>query len=1773
MHSSSLNHDRLIKLNATYGLNSDWLVILEIFDKNNNLNELLNLINIFGIKSKVNWLGTILKFLSNPHVHFLLSIWTHESSHAKSLFNVSSLIHLNRHALSKYIPLPDEQASSTQVRGELDTHFLFAMILERTPPVEKLNQEWFDALRLWIVIQSLVRADAENYLDEYIKVTADKIRLASEKLGDWFDLVKMLKPTSYDFSSISSYLSFQSETLLHKENELASSHKLFLRHLKFVATGQHKPAKNEPNSTLQLIPTPKIVSTPSPVDVNSSNVKLVSSPSDDDAICFVDVEADTSFSRQKLSANSVLILSANDAQFLPWHWNNLSQHELSQLNTVVESSLNASDERIFLIGFYTWLALKTGRTIRRVTDFQIGVTPQAEWTLSNDCTMVYRLPPHRKSDWQPSHQNELDYILPVTKYIKIELPIQLQNLLSQKMNQFPNASSLGELWSNGWEKPEKIFNELVANQLPRITAGMLETVLATKCFLHTSDDAITNLFVSHPQSGLPAACAYANWTLTDLQQSPRDLHMLPDAESAKLHNNLILFGSRLDVLENQLIDLIRQWDVNYEQYIKIGHFIQRHNAFIAYVVLMLMAATGIRNIRDPFESILHFDFEHHFVYVDDKALSQQGSGRLVPLPKELSEYIQTHYLSHLEFLSKKLISANQLLCDEIQLMLGNKPSGKLPFFFFLSEDNGLDWKSVSSATINSIGIFDSVLPANMFRHRLAKDLRRRGVSAEIVAGFLGHSEAGSESYGVFSHRNWLDDAKHVEKAINASFKKLPFNFKMFDRIALELPVQQKNQLFSDKKQFGFAARKQLRYEQVKEALRLARYDIELFLNGKEMDILNEDQFDQLCKKMLFHDNGIPRTYGYLRYEYLIRKTERLWLKQGKKVKIKRRYMSSRASSIWTVKAPIALNGYKKLREICTKLLQQIQPSKLSKSDATAIIPILIMLESRFCDVKALISLQENKSFRLIFLQNQYFLELPNRIPFDLNTPVKRIKISTSAAHLISVMNESKYKWQAPKEIPKILNEIYGYLSLHTELINSYSDLLKTVGQIVNQANSIALEGIRAGYLGGRVESYALNLFDWIKLKTGKMVLLEAQANTSEKKVAHPELNVSNFNYQSGNNATDVYDIKEAHGFFKELRRVLAENSNADSKDSKTRAVLVARVKALNKEKANIVSSSVLMIGSWVVHLLGKKIRKDKLLRLSSVERYLSALSPHFTDLAYNLDIYALDDEDVTELYEDILTNCPISARAYLGERLIDFDEYASSQNVESPDWSELPLEKLSAKVSPAIISNEEYHQALHFILKSAFKLPISNDALCMVLLLCYRFGLRGKEALGLLQSDFIKEQDLWIVLVQSNQIRKLKNRFSRRRIPLLFNLMKIEEEVIARHLAQCLSVFGIQKNKPLFYTHQKSLSKSEMKLVQVAINQLLKHLTGNPKTTLHHCRHTAINRIGLACIDDKLDGWKGRGLSVADGTKEKILSSTSTSRRTSWATARFLGHIIRDTQYRNYIHFLSDWCELVHVPLPYTLPKPSAHHCIEVALLPEMKTIEYGLISALPVKHVTVGAIEVLQYFRLLALGKPTEDALVALNISQSDGHRINEILKQLFMHTTANNQKVNAVEFFKMIKPSAWTRLLDHLEGLKANKGEVWSNQFDNCRINLADIDSVIGNTRQILLWNKAHFKLISAFLKGFSIQTENFKIVASNRATRKTIKFASIVVKNNLSSLLIFAGKNYQLDAVHQKGMLVESRVSVICLKNNEYPIRTSYELVMMFAIYVSLTINMEP
>ncbi len=161
------------------------------------------------------------------------------------------------------------------------------------------------------------------------------------------------------------------------------------------------------------------------------------------------------------------------------------------------------------------------------------------------------------------------------------------------------------------------------------------------------------------------------------------------------------------------------------------------------------------------------------------------------------------------------------------------------------------------------------------------------------------------------------------------------------------------------------------------------------------------------------------------------------------------------------------------------------------------------------------------------------------------------------------------------------------------------------------------------------------------------------------------------------------------------------------------------------------------------------------------------------------------------------------------------------------------------------------------------------------------------------RDDWITNQELIVALVRNNKFRKLKTPTSRRQVPLVFNISDTEVDIINKFLSHAEAVHGSDLTAPLFYDDHASKKIMDISIKRRTIDAL-RNATGNPIINLHHARHAAANRVGIALANWQIENWSGLDEGAGTGRSKIsniLLGGSQSTRRKGWCIARFLGHV------------------------------------------------------------------------------------------------------------------------------------------------------------------------------------------------------------------------------------------------------------------------------------------
>ncbi|MGI0014033.1 MAG: hypothetical protein ACREBU_11410, partial [Nitrososphaera sp.] len=681
------------------------------------------------------------------------------------------------------------------------------------------------------------------------------------------------------------------------------------------------------------------------------------------------------------------------------------------------------------------------------------------------------------------------------------------------------------------------------------------------------------------------------------------------------------------------------------------------------------------------------------------------------------------------------------------------------------------------------------------------------------------------------------------------------------------------------------------------------------------------------------------------------------------------------------------------------------------------------------------------------------------------------------------------------------------------------------------------------------------------------------------------------NNETSDESTELQD--NCFKFFSQLRDLVNEELE---KQDPSREVLDKKIRTLISDHRNLVSRSCLMLGEWHRSLIWRK-SKGKLVRLRSVKRYFNALSVCFQAIAYDHDLMACDEEDVTEFYRRVMEIRqlvrPATAIETLKDQLVrlgdgedanktdlgdeksvaayyrtqslalqllkDFHRLVSREfGVEDPDWSEISVVDELLSISPSILTEAEYVCALQMLAPSPDTATREQLARTFILLVGYRFGLRGAEITGLLRSDWVDDQpDSIVVLVRGNKFRRLKTTAGQRQVPLLFLLSEHEKKIIAHWLDSWRGITTLNGDGALFAELQKPEKLMNDKLLRWEVSEVMKQVSKNPSVSLHHTRHAFANNAALLLIDNT-DGIWPHVMLPEQTTRERknhvrrlLLSTDQVTRRTLWAIARLLGHAHPNTSARSYIHLVPDltarYVNLHDAPSGVDLSESAG----VITYLDQLEVDEsYLEISTTPpviTPARPMTADQAIRFIHLLQRGTPRERARGIIGISAQEADRINRALVQtdriLERRQHVNPSLGGGYILTSHIPESRWRILTSRAFDVN------WPTEISTPGLRVDQISEVIGSTRQILLWKKDHFSFFNEVVTAWNLSKASFSFICSPRSKSELLITAST---SKLSQdfqekleLELSAGKSSkQIDQVETgyPAMLVRHRCAVL-------------------------------
>jgi integrase len=1617
------------------------------------------------------------------------------------------------------IPAPSaDQRMDDVLRGQLSTGYVSACLgTRRAPGLNAEEHAGIAELRVWLLIKSLEFTAAGTVHDASLRELANHLRhgldgVDSDKLA-WFRRIAVAAGARGPWE----------QSLQHRavaDAAAADWQKKVARSIQALLIDERRPIAG-----LNLAPSYHYVEESTEDELTPSSgtqwsedepLVLLGQGDEDDFVAEMSPVPAEAFTPAEavVAARGIAMLGLEDRQFLPFSWNRPRPDEHLALMDMLGDALTASDNEKRTLAALALLSILTRTSLRQVVSIPIRRAVGLDWGLDIGAGTLHREPSRRSVRWKASEVSAA-WIRPCSSSWVLQLPLTLAHALRTAHTAVPDAEFVGQLWTHD-KSAELSFNHWCDSlaKVSRLSSGLVPRLAEQLVFQESSDPVHARLATAPSAAGIPGAGAYPSWS--SLQVDAAFRAVLPSIGLVAADANDNSLGSELDPDDRLLREAFSQAKQRIDD-LPDNAWVEYHNLLVGFVAAFLLAATGGRPVRSPFETSSHIELEGLRIFIEDKASSsgvEGSSARVVPLQAEAARLLQDIYLPHLMRVGRDISRVLPELGAEIQAQAQGVGSSKIPLLFFLSNDDWFDWYEVSEDRLKALSLFRWPLPWNLFRHRLATRLRTIGLDPELIDAQLGHSEAGVQTFGDYSPRCWVEDCPAWAQALQATLDMLDVQLPLYREIpAPKITLEPGYQPWGAQL-MGSAAREFARRHRRDQARVGARREIEATLAGRPPASLAPKEWTELGRRMLLRDDNLPHAHATIRYEVLEQFTQRLWSQEGVNIRLKHRRAQPPGAPTFFL--PAMLRAEARLASLKSALDAQIAvtPQSGNSNRTCAVLCALdIALYGRIADPQLLVAILNPGLHQLSLIvcgQDGYLHYSAPQEEQQPRLPIQRFNVPSRSVRLLQQALSAERK-SSDDAVPDWLLGACADVGI---AVNGFEGVVAEIARIVDQDNRLRLPGLVAGLLGGRVKSYALWAEDWQRATDGQ-ARISPETDSNE---AAPEVVGDLPVYVGGAIQADAR-LQADRALLSSIRAALRirqsddasrrTSQNAVGKESPLRRQVRSQVSsALHKGRSHV-SPAVHALGSWVLHLLSRPSR-GKLLDQTSVGRYLSALSPGFLAFGVQLDLGDLDEEEITDFYAQVIdpsltessnnedaeepaaeepagVGKTQAARRYVLLRLREFHRFAEVQyGLARPDWSELDQGLTGLLGNPGLITFDEYHHALKCLSPSPgtdLEEAVRN---AFVLLLIFRFGLRGSEAISLDRSDWVDVTGSVVVLVTGRH-RKLKTQGSQRQVPLLGSLTLLEQEVIGRWLEHWHAVSGGDARVPLFFHEEDHRAVADLATIRRTVIDTLRHVTGSSHTNMHHARHSFANIAAqLVVLPQQLDPWPAvwhEALPSAQSTRRLLLCTERPTRRALWAVARLLGHSMLETTVGSYLHVLHEWsdaCVRCLHPSAFGHVQPQKFESdVRVDRWPLLAESQRPRLPRMASStEVLLTPAGVIRYFSLRARGVPPRVARLECRVSKGTSDQMEATLFKLAGRLGLDvelgeqlGEKIAVGAVLSKIQVHRWNSLIALASDTKA---------LDRQRlVGCDELLALLSKNRQVLVWDVSHLDLISEYLR----------------------------------------------------------------------------------------------
>lgn len=1248
-------------------------------------------------------------------------------------------------------------------------------------------------------------------------------------------------------------------------------------------------------------------------------VPMVTSPS------LAPIEQPQAFRSERLAFRLGSYRLTEITQRLRWSWDHLNPLDIQILVASIREDLHPDTPRR-RGAVLCAVMLGLGRSDVDALKLSVGIDQGGDDWIDTEWRWHRRI--HRPAKaWSPEAAL-LPRLEPVSAEIVQPLPPLIRTALSAVLLHPGRPGLLGDLLQANLTVAATLLSDWLAplrQQHPsaRLTSGRIARTFAVEVFAVAGEELWVHALTGTAEHVPPVANYYVALDTDRLVEASQQAWVRLFGEAgATEQTSSSLIGAPV-LRPGTLADGVASLRASVAEATTL---VDRHNAYCRYVLLHLMAATGMRPVNDPFESLDMLDLPRALALVADKSSHQPHEARLVPLTP-LTVALVTHWLDHLQRLARWVNDSLPMLSLQIETTLRPDGPRPLPLFFLLDEEQAvlrIDRSQIERWWPPSW----AGLPANQFRRELASAAMNDRWPGELSEALLGHVDLGQPAFGARSsvspvdlqrclpgiaamleHQGWSDLPSPLAQGPTRRGRPLP---RFTPTPTLLGSAQRAAQL---------AANGRRTTRRIDEVLRR-------WCRGRDFRAMHQADVDGLYREALRgrpHPGTAAEITALQRIDQLLR-----WLKRRHGLQ-NLRLPASRG--LQTAPVPHAsgdlqaLQRWQRMRRAFEALLHQRARRAPNLGDAGRIAEAVVgaVLYSFISDRRILQALVLPDTWCLRNIPSLgVFLEI--RLPSPgQGTAVRRFAVHPMSALLLGRVARlpEGLDVQGRAVCRRALHRLVTALARQAGADDADLGCADTAERWLCETTAIAaqlrLPGHVAAYLDGRCEAVSLPLHDWSRWMTGHDPPADASAGATdtESDLTPPDRPVARVHSADGpaseaaHRARGLALHRRVRAIFSEVDRLAANHAEQKQKSLNRIEALVPRLEDAIAEHASA-PDFVVAVVQWLIELL-RSGATDRALRSSSADRYYTELVGPLIDQLGDHTLADIDEETLAEAYAELLEACSPDRQAYALGRLQEFHRFlVRHHGVPQVDWSEVTPEGMERHHSPdaGVLLWPDYQAALTLLAEDPSADLRERRLQAVVLLLMFRFGLRAGECLGLRAADLIRIDGQWIVLVRRNAYRHLKSDAGVRQVPLIGPLDALEGTLLAGWQAHAEETVGNDRCGVLIGRKDAPRRLVDRHRLLARISDALRGVTGRSTLRPHHLRHAFASRMVLLLCLRSLPEDEARrrivqrlvGPCEPEATRRVLLDTDEPSKRALWALSLAIGHASPATTLRWYAH-------------------------------------------------------------------------------------------------------------------------------------------------------------------------------------------------------------------------------------------------------------------------------